>query len=120
MALLKNTASQIVVCFAVDVTTKLPQTGDAANITCIHYKDGISAGALADVNPAEMGGGLYYFALTATETNADHLAFTFASTTANISIVPVYSYTAPGTPTVNVTQWGGAMVGSMPEAATFR
>lgn len=117
MALTKNTAGQKIACFAVDTTTDLPKTGLANNdITVKWSKDGTSQGNLTDQVNSEDGNlnGIYYFDLTQAETNGDLLVFSFTSATANVLISPLIVYTAEVPADVNVVEWGGVAVGSMP------
>ncbi len=101
MAFYKNVASQRITVFAFDVSTNLPKTGDAANITARLRKDGGATAATNDVNPTEVDAtnmpGLYEFDMTQTETNADHVSLLAKSTTANIQLDPVVIFTDPGT-----------------------
>jgi hypothetical protein len=94
--LFKNVASQKAVVFAYDKTTGAGKTGDAANITANVSKDGAAPAASNDVNPTEIGGGLYAFDLTAGETNCDLFALYAASATSNILCNPVIGYTTGG------------------------
>lgn len=75
----------------------LPVTGDAANITANIYIDSGSAAATNDVNPTEREDGLYYFNMTAAETNGDCLMLTPQSSTANVSVTAISPviYTTP-------------------------
>ncbi len=103
----KNVGSQKIRVFAFDVTTGLPKTGDAANITAYVNKDWGGATVLGDTSATEIDAtnakGCYLFDLTQAESNADALDFTGKSTTANISIVPQLIYTLPASFTSFVT-----------------
>lgn len=93
----KNVASQKAVVYAYDKTTGLPQTGDAANITAYIAKDGVASAASNDTNPTEIDSanmpGYYAFDLTQAETNCDHFAMYAVSSTADILVTNVESYT---------------------------
>jgi len=58
--------------------------------------DGGAANAVDDTNPTEVGGGYYFFNITAAESNGDSLAICPASTTANVQVVgcPAALYTS--------------------------
>lgn len=84
----KNIAGKWVV-FAFDVTTNLPKTGDAANITANLRIDGGIANAIDDTNPTELEDGYYIFDITATESNGDNIVICPASVTANIQVIGV-------------------------------
>lgn len=92
--LLKNTASQGVYLFAYDVSNDSPKTGDAANITGQISKDGLASAATATANPTEIGGGIYWQPLSATETNANALACRWSSSTSGVRIDPVIVFTS--------------------------
>jgi len=89
----KNTASQKAYVFAFDTTTGLPKTGDQANITAYVQKDYGSATVLTDTSATQVdatnAAGYYLFDLSQAETNADTLAITAKSVTANIVVVGV-------------------------------
>jgi hypothetical protein len=93
----KNTSGQKVTVLAIDVSTNLPKTGDAANLTVYVEKDDGACTALTDTSATEINStyakGLYRFDLTQAETNGNKLVFSGASTTANIEIVPQIVYT---------------------------
>jgi hypothetical protein len=97
MAVFKNVASQKLAVFAWDTTADTEKTGDAANITGRLSKDGAAMPATNDVNPTELDAtnapGVYVFDMTQAETNADLLVLFAKSSTANIKIEPVISYT---------------------------
>lgn len=90
--MLRNIASQKWRVYAWDVTTGLPKTGDAANITGrIRIDDGANA-ATNDVNPTEADAtnepGYYDFDLTQAETNGAKLALAAKSSTADVAVMP--------------------------------
>lgn len=95
----KNVSGQKIPLFAYDVTTGLPKTGDAANITAYVSKDFGAVTALADTSATEISAtnapGWYLFDLTQAESNADHGLFTGKSTTANVVVVGMSIYTLP-------------------------
>lgn len=83
----KNTAGQRIRVFAFNVTTGLPVTGDAANITCKLSIDYASPVALTDTNPDEIEDGYYHFLPTQAETNGDVLEAYPESSTANVQVI---------------------------------
>lgn len=89
MAIIKNTASQGLYVYAHDTAADAAKTGDAANITATISLDGAAAGATNDVNPTEIGGGVYWFALTQAETNAGALALVPVSATGDVVLDPI-------------------------------
>ena len=93
----KNVANQKWLVYAFDVTTNLPKTGDAAQITANLSKDGAAGGATDDTNPTELEDGYYVFNMLQAESNADILALFPASSTSNIVViaVPPVIYTRP-------------------------
>jgi hypothetical protein len=99
----KNVASQKLVVFAFDSTTNTPKTGDAVNLTAYVSKDYGAATVLGDTSATEIDAtnakGYYLFDLTQAETNADTLAFSAKSATANVVVigVPAVVFTAPAT-----------------------
>lgn len=97
MAVYKNTASQKVACFAYNVVTGLPVTGDAGNITAQISKDGAATAATNDVNPTELDAtdapGVYLFDLTQAETNGDLVVISPVSSTSNVVIEPLVIHT---------------------------
>jgi hypothetical protein len=109
----KNTASQKLTVFAWDVTTGLPKTGDAANLTAYVSKDDGSVTALGDTSATEQSSsnapGYYVFDLTQAETNADKLMFSAKSSTSNVAVlaVPSVVYTVPANFTKQVIDSAG-------------
>lgn len=92
--LFKNTAGGCDLYFH-NVTTGLPVTGDASNISVTISKDG-AASASSSNSVSETGGGVYSLALTAAETNADRLAIIPSSSTSNVVGSPIIAYTTGG------------------------
>lgn len=97
----KNVASQTVTLYAVDATTGLPETGDAANMLFYVSKDD-GAVTLITANsgvPTEVDStnakGCYKIALAQSETNANKLLFSGKSSTSNIVVNPAVIYTTP-------------------------
>lgn len=86
--MIRDTANQRWWVYAFDVTTGLPKTGDAANITADIYQNAGGAVATDDENPNEIAAGFYTFDLTQAETAAHTLALIPVSSTENISVVP--------------------------------
>ena len=89
MAIIKNTAAQGLYVYAHDTAADAAKTGDAANITATISLDGAAAGATNDTNPTEIGGGVYWFALTQAETNAGALALVPVSATGDVVLDPI-------------------------------
>ena len=81
----KNTADQFFYCHAFNSLGAV--TGDAANIDCNLSKDGGTEASLDASSPVHIGNGMYRFALTQAETNADTLAFRPFSSTAGVQVV---------------------------------
>ena len=98
-ALQKNVASQKIAVYAEDVTTLLPKTGDAANITAWIWQDYISGAVVADTNPTELDAtnapGVYVFDVTQADTNGDIISLIAKSVTSNIQLKPVIIQTVP-------------------------
>jgi hypothetical protein len=97
----KNVGSQKVIVFAFDATTNTPKTGDAANLSAYISKDFGAITQLTDTSATEMDAtnakGYYLFDITQTETNADVIAVTGKSSTANIVVIgaPATIFTVP-------------------------
>jgi hypothetical protein len=97
----KNVASQKAIFFAFDVTTNLPKTGDAANITPYVSKDFGTVTVFATTTITELDAtnakGFYTGTLSQAETNADTLLFSAKSSTANIVVLgaPATVFTNP-------------------------
>lgn len=81
----RNTAGQFFYCHAFNDTGVV--TGDASNIDCNLSKDGGTEASLNASNPVHIGSGLYRFALTAAETDADTLAFRPFSPTPGVFVL---------------------------------
>lgn len=94
--LFKNVAGQKAIVYAYDAAADAPKTGDAANITATISKDAQAPAASSDVNPTEIGGGLYAFDLSQAETDCDLLAICATSATSNVRIDSVVAYTQAG------------------------
>jgi hypothetical protein len=97
----KNLASQSLTLYAMNASTGLPVTGDAANqLYCVSKDDGSIVAIAANSGvPTEIDAtnakGLYKIALTQSETNGDKLLFTGRSSTSNVVVVPAVVYTNP-------------------------
>ena len=93
----KNTASQKVACFAWDGASGAAKTGDAANISAQISKDGAACAATNDAAPTELDAadapGIYIFDLEQAETNADMVVIAPVSSTADVIIRPIITYT---------------------------
>ena len=93
--LLKNAIQRIHI-YTYNRITGEPQTGDAGNITGYVSLDG-TANPIDDTNPVEVDAtnmpGLYYFDLTAAETNCDSFALYAKSGTTDIRIDPIIGFT---------------------------
>jgi len=76
-----------------NITTNLPVTGDAANITLYKSQDGgaaaVTTNACAEVDAVNMKG-VYKIVLTAAEMNYNSIAVAGSSTTANVQVNPVF------------------------------
>jgi hypothetical protein len=98
MAIYKNKSGQKIPVFAVDASG-IPKTGDAANITAQISKDGGASTALTDTNPTELDAtnhkGVYVFDLSQSESNADLIILSSASSTSGVVIRPLLIYTEP-------------------------
>ncbi len=87
--------------YAVDASTGLPKTGDAANIVLYVAKDDGTVTAITSNSgvPTECDNtnakGDYKIALSSTEVTADKLRFTGRSGTSNVVIIPQTIYTIP-------------------------
>lgn len=98
----KNMASKLIV-FCWDVTTGLPKTGDAANLTAYRSLDFGTVTVLADTSATEIDStnakGYYLFDLAQGETNGDVNLYTCKSSTSNIACVgvPAAVHTIPAT-----------------------
>lgn len=97
--LLKNASGQGVYAYAYTVSTGLPRTGDAANITGSYTLDGTDHAGFGTAHPTEVGGGVYWQPLAQAETNANAAAYRWASSTSGVQIDPVMVLTA-GDPSV--------------------
>ena len=97
MSYLKNTAGQKVNFLAINITTGLPVTVDAANITAKISLDSGAAASVSDTNPTELDStnfpGVYVFDLTQAETNADVITIKATSTTASVEMDLTNIYT---------------------------
>lgn len=80
----KNTASQYFYVKAFNTAGSV--TGDAANIDCNLSIDGANEASLA-ASATEIGGGVYRFALSQSETNGDALAFRPFSSTSGVEVL---------------------------------
>jgi hypothetical protein len=111
MAIYKNKLSQKAPVYAYTLSTGAAKTGDAANITAQVSKDGGSAAATNDVNPAEADAtnlpGVYLFDLTQAETNCDLLILAPKSSTSGVALEPLFLFTEPEIRDVNTTQISG-------------
>jgi hypothetical protein len=99
MPLYKNKASQKIAVFAWDALANAPKTGDAGNITAQISKDGGACAATNDSNPTELDAtdapGVYLFDLAQAETNADLVVLFAKSSTSDVQLDPVMTYTMP-------------------------
>ncbi len=91
--ILKNTASQGVYLYSYDITNKVPKTGDAANVTGSYTLDGTDHSGFGTANPTEIGGGVYWQPLATGETNANAVAYRWASSTSGVQIAPIFALT---------------------------
>ena len=97
MSYQKNEAGQKFNILAINTSTGLPITGDAANITAKISIDFGSFASLTDTNPTELdatnAAGVYVFDLSQAETNGDVLTIMPSSATANVQIDMLNIYT---------------------------
>jgi len=93
--MIRDAANQRWWVYAFDVTTGLPKTGDAANITANLYQNNGGAVATGTTNPTEIASGFYTFPLTQAETAADTLTLVPTSSTENVSVVPTPAVVSP-------------------------
>lgn len=93
----KNTASQKIWFFAQDMSTGLPKTGDAAQITAYVGIDGAENFKLTDTSAAEVNNvtckGWYVFDVSQAETNGNALLFTAVSSTSDVNVAGVLVFT---------------------------
>ena len=82
----KNVAGQKWTVFAFNVTTNLPVTGDAAQITGNLRLDGVQ-NAIDDTNPTETERGQYVFDITQAESNGDMITIAPSSTTPDVEVI---------------------------------
>lgn len=95
----KNVASQTLDFVAIDGTTGLPKTGDAANITMYVSIDDGTLTALTDTSATEISStnapGKYRVDVSQAETNGNKLTFSGKSSTSNVVIIAPTIYTRP-------------------------
>jgi len=97
----KNVAAQSGTLYALDVSTGLAKTGDAANMVFYIAKDDGNTNAISGNSgvPTECDAtnakGLYKIALSQNETNADKLTLSGKSVTNNVIVQPTVIYTLP-------------------------
>lgn len=120
----KNVGSQVLELFAFDVTTGLPKTGDAANITAYVTIDGGTVTVLADTSATEKSSanapGWYQFDLAQGETNGDHILYTGkSSTSTNISIVGIDTNSRPAAFGLVAGATNGLLIAGTNAATTF-
>lgn len=75
----------------------LPITGDAANISAQLSQDGGALAGIADAAPVELGGGMYVFDISTSESDAYQLTLVATSGTQDVLVigVPGAMYTRP-------------------------
>lgn len=123
MILLSNTSGQVVYTKLTNVTTGLPVTGDAANITAYISLDGGTLTASVNLVTEVLDGsanayGIYKLTLDSTETVCSTGVITYKSTTsANYQATPVFFETrvaiAAGTYTFSTTGAVGSVTGNV-------
>jgi len=93
----RNVPDQVIAVFAYDTDAEAAKTGDTLNITAQISLDAGSMQATDDINPTELdptnAPGVYIFNITQDETYADHIVLYAVSSTANITLEPVFIYT---------------------------
>lgn len=91
--LLKNVASQGVFLYEYIIATGLPKTGDSANITGYWSLDGGTATVFGTANPTEVSSshmpGVYWQPLAQGETNGNHIAYCWTSSTTGMAVQPL-------------------------------
>jgi len=110
--LYKNFSGQRIFVVATNTSTQARVTGIAATITGKISKDGGALTNTNDVNPTEIGEGIYAFDLTQSETNADSVVLSPATSTGSTRIDPVFISTSSSIPDVNVVQLSGSSTGA--------
>jgi hypothetical protein len=93
--MIRDAANQRWWVYAFDVSTGLPKTGDASNITATIFQNNGSSVGTDDTNPNELGNGFYTFDLTQAETAAHTITLIPVSSTENISVVPCPAVVSP-------------------------
>lgn len=110
----KNKNGQKLTFFAIDGTTGLPKTGDAANITIYVSIDDAAPVGLAGHPVTEVDSlaakGDYVIAVTLTECDGYKLRFTGKSSTSNVWIFPQTIYTIPSTFAQSPGTTGGLLI----------
>lgn len=96
----KNQAGQTIDMLVIDTGANLPKTGDAANLTLYIRKDDGAVNAAEDTTAAEVNAvsamGLYSFAVSQGESNANKILFSAVSTTPGVRAVPREVLTVSG------------------------
>lgn len=126
----KNTSGQKLRIFAFLSSNGVPQTGDAANITCKVSKDNGAPVDLADINPVEVEDGYYLFDVSKAETDADILDFYPESSTTNVVVIvpnfsrytirsPYLLYSSSGTGADNILLMTRVILGDMGPTYTY-
>lgn len=90
------------------MNTSIGATGVASLITCGISLGGAASGQVSDINPDEIGNGVYKFNITANETNADHIVVVPIIATGHILADPKEYLTRSVTPSVNAIQIGSS------------
>lgn len=93
MNIFRNVAGQGVYLYAEVISSGLPKTGDAPNITGSYSLDGVDTTGFATANPTEMGGGVYWQPLAQAETDCLDFAYRWSTTTSGIRIQPIIGAT---------------------------
>jgi hypothetical protein len=93
--LLRNTAGGVYL-FAWDTVANVPKTGDQANITGFWSLDGSAeTSGFTTAHPTQIGHGIYWQPVTATECNGNAFSYSWVSSTTGIAIDPVAGFTGP-------------------------
>jgi hypothetical protein len=124
--LITGGSGQGVFLYAEDTTSNAPKTGDAANISGFWSKDGgAETAGFTTAHPTEIGHGVYWQPLTATETNGTQLSYAWASTTSGVRIDPTFITTAaavvtpPTTAQIATAVWQDATAGDFNVASSI-
>ncbi len=122
----KNVASQSITVLAIDTSSNLPKTGDAANITLYYNGDngGVTVFSTGSGHPAEDDAtnapGCYTIVPTQGETNFNKINITGKSSTSGIRVIPILNIqTVPAAIGIAGGAAGGLMIAGSNAATTL-